>query len=377
MQQPARLTVRDRLETAAARAIAALPPVAKRRLAGKPVRRDGLELDLDAQVMIRLESLNPRPALATRTPEQARGDLRRAVRVVAGPRPALVGARDLSLAGADGPLPARLYVPDGSQDSAPGPLVVYYHGGGWVTGGLDTHDHPCCLLARASGARVLSVDYRLSPEHPFPAPVDDALAAFRDAVARAGELGADSERIAVAGDSAGGHLAAVTSQQAARDGGPVPAFQLLIYPATDCLNVAPSRLTFAEGFLLTKPNMDWYEEQFLGPDTDRSDPRASPLLADELSGVPRALVVTAGFDPLRDEGEAYARRLSEAGVPTILRRHPGFVHGFLHLLIGGAGPREAIGEMGGVLRGALARSAPQAAPRAAEAVGAVGGAGTL
>jgi acetyl esterase/lipase len=356
MQQAPTLSVADRLEVAAMRAIAALPQAAKRRLVGEPIRRDGLELDLDMQVVTRLEKLNPRPALASRTPEQAREDLRRAVRVVAGAPPALASVQDVTVAGADGPLRARLYVPPQSTpDSGPGPLIVYYHGGGWVTGDLDTHDHPCRLLARASGARVLSVDYRLSPEHPFPAPVDDALAAFRDSVARAGELGADPERVAVAGDSAGGHLAAVTCQQALRDGGPAPAFQLLIYPATDFSSVAASRLTFAEGFVLTKPNMDWYEEQFLGADTDRRDPRASPLLAEALSGLPPALVVTAGFDPLRDEGEAYARRLREAGVRTIMRRYPGFVHGFIHMLIGGAAPREAVGEMGGVLRAALAR----------------------
>jgi acetyl esterase len=200
---------------------------------------------------------------------------------------------------------------------------------------------------------VLSVEYRRAPEHRFPAPVDDALAAFRDAVARAAELGADPDRIAVAGDSAGGHLAAVTAQQSLRDGGPSPAFQLLVYPVTDCVETAASRITFAEGFILTKPNMDWYEEQFFGPDGDRRDPRGSPLLAGDLSGLAPALVVTAGFDPLRDEGEAYARRLREAGVRTLLRRHAGYVHGFINALANGPGPREAIAEMGGVLRAAL------------------------
>jgi acetyl esterase len=200
---------------------------------------------------------------------------------------------------------------------------------------------------------VLSVDYRLAPEHRFPAPVEDALAAFRDAVARAGELGADPRRVAVAGDSAGGHLASVTAQLCAADGGPAPAFQLLIYPATDCSRVSQSRRTFAEGFILTKENMDWYEEQFLGVDGDRSDPRASPLLAQELGGIAPALVVTAGFDPLRDEGEAYARRLQEAGVRALLRRHPGYVHGFIHALVAGPGPREAVAELGGALRALL------------------------
>jgi acetyl esterase len=349
------LGLADRLEMTAARAIAALPPAAKRRIAGRPIRRDGLELDLDMHVLLKLEERNPRPPLTNRTPAEAREDLRHAVRVVAGAPIALASIRETTVAGAAGPLPARLYVPDDAEGAAQGPLVVYYHGGGWVAGDIDTHDQPCRLLARTSGARVLSVGYRLSPEHRFPAPVDDALAAFRDAVARSQELGADPARIAVAGDSAGGQLAAVTAWQSVRDGGPAPAFQLLIYPVTDCAELAPSRVTFAEGFILTKPNMDWYELQFFGQDGDRRDPRASPLLADDLSGGPPALVVTAGFDPLRDEGEAYARRLREAGVNTLLRRHPGYIHGFIHALIGGAGPREALAEMGGVLRAALAR----------------------
>jgi acetyl esterase len=354
MQSAQPLTVAGRIEIAAARAIGALPPAAKRRIAGRPIRLDGLELDLDAQVLLRLYERNPRATLSTRTPAEAREELREAVHVVAGAQIALASVHETTVAGADGPLAARLYVPDAGEPARPAPLVVYYHGGGWVAGDLDTHDQPCRLLARTSGARVLSVDYRLSPEHPFPAPVEDALAAFRDASARAGEYGADPARIAVAGDSAGGHLAAVTSQQAVRDGGPVPAFQLLIYPATDCVNVAQSRLTFAEGFILTKPNMDWYELQFFGSSGDRRDPRASPLLADELAGGPPALIVTAGFDPLRDEGEGYAHRLREAGVRTLLRRHDGYMHGFMHALIGGVGPRQAIAEMGGVLRAALA-----------------------
>jgi acetyl esterase len=264
--------------------------------------------------------------------------------------------RETTIAGAAGELRARLYEPEEAQivpDGARGPLIVYFHGGGWVTGDLDTHDRPCALLAKSSGARVLSVDYRLSPEHRFPAPVEDALAAFRDAFARADELGADPARIAVAGDSAGGHLAAVTAQLCAAGGGPAPAFQLLIYPATDLANVAQSRLTFAEGFILTKENMDWYEQQFLGEGGERSDPRASPLLAWDLAGVAPAMVVTAGFDPLRDEGEAYAHKLRDAGTRTILRRHAGYVHGFIHGLALAPGPREALAEMGGVLRAAL------------------------
>jgi acetyl esterase len=354
MEAQQRVAPIERVEVAAVRAIASLPPRAKRRIAGEPIRRDGLELDLDMQVLLKLEALNPRPPLSSGTPTEARADLRHAVRVVAGKPIALADVRETTIAGGDGPLPARLFVPDEAEATTPGPLIVYYHGGGWVAGDLDTHDQPCRLLAKASGARVLSVDYRLAPEHRFPAPVADALAAFYDAVASADRLGADPARIAVAGDSAGGHLAAVTAQQAVIDGGPTPAFQLLIYPVTDLVDTAPSRLTFAEGFVLTKENMDWYEEQFLGAEVDRRDPRVSPLLGEGLGACAPALVVTAGFDPLRDEGEAYALKLSQAGVRAILRRHSGYVHGFTHALSVGAGPREAIAEMGGVLRAALA-----------------------
>jgi acetyl esterase len=344
---------RWRIETAAARTVAALPASAKRLIAGAPTRRDGVELDLDTQVLIRLRERNVRP-MAGVTPADARAELRHSIAVFEGAPAPLAEVRELSLAGAAGPLGARLYVPaEGADGAAPGPLVVYFHGGGWVTGDLDTHDHPCRLLARSAGARLLSVDYRLAPEHPFPEPVDDAVAAFRDAAARAAELGIDPGRIAVAGDSAGAHLAAVCAQQCAAQGGPAPAFQLLIYPVTDSAEEHPSRRTFAEGFILTKERMDWYEGHFLSPDQDRYDPRVSPLHAPDVSGLAPALVITAGFDPLRDEGEAYARRLREAGVRAAPRRYPGYVHGFIHGLAGGSGAREALAEMGGVLRAVL------------------------
>jgi acetyl esterase/lipase len=353
MEAPLAPTWRDRAEASLAKAIVALPPKAKRRLAGAPIRRDGLELDLDTQLLLRLLESRQPPPPAERTPEGSRADVRRSARIVAGAPEPLHDVLATTVAGADARLAARLYVPDEAAGADPGPLVVFFHGGGWVVGDLDTHDAPCRLLARTSGARVLAVDYRLSPEHPFPAPVDDGLAAFRDAVARAEELGADPARVAVAGDSAGGHLAAVTALQAAADGGPAPAFQLLVYPAVDFVSELPSRTIFAEGFYLTKADMDWYELQFLGPEGDRHNPRVSPLRADDHAGVAPALVVTAGFDPLRDEGEAYAATLRAAGVPALLRRHPGFVHGFFNVLGLGRGPVQAVAEMGGVLRVAL------------------------
>ena len=350
---PSPLGALPRAEAFGARAVAALPPRIKRLVAGKPIHRDGLELDLDTQVIVKLAERN-KSSLAGQTPTEAREEMRNAVRVVEGPRIELPDVFETTVAGAAGPLRARVYVPEEAHAQGLGALTIYYHGGGWVRGDLDTHDQPCRLLAKTSGSTVMSVDYRLAPEDPFPAAVDDALAAFKDAVARAGELGVDPARIAVAGDSAGGHLAAATAQRCATDGGPAPAFQLLIYPATDFVEKAPSRTTFAEGFILTKEEMDWYEERFLALGDDRHDPRVSPLWADDLTGVAPALVVTAGFDPLRDEGEAYARRLSEAGVRCLLRRHSGYVHGFIHFLALGPGSRQALAEMGGVLRAALA-----------------------
>ena len=362
MDVPHPLTTRQRAEFLTARAAAALPPRAKRRLAGAPIRRDGLELDLDTQLLLRLEERSGGRGLSTRSPAQARTDTAHSSRVVAGPPLPLARVQGLTVAGADGPLRARLYVPEEASGPDPAALLVFFHGGGWVVGDLDTHDAPARLLAASSGARVLAVDYRLAPEHRFPAAVDDALAAFRDAHARAGELGADPARIAVGGDSAGGHLAAVTAREAVADGGPAPAFQLLVYPVTDVVAESASRRTFAAGFFLTKESMDFYEDAFLAPGVDRADPRVSPLRAADLSGVAPALVVTAGFDPLRDEGEAYAARLRAAGVPALLRRHPGYVHGFFNVLGLGRGPREAVAEMGGVLRAALAPAPVGATP---------------
>ncbi|HEY1833086.1 MAG TPA: alpha/beta hydrolase [Solirubrobacteraceae bacterium] len=344
------MNAREQAERAVIRLTGALPRSLKRKLAGAPIRLDGLELDLDVQLLVRLSALAPAPDVSELTPALVRADLRRSASAVSAGHVGGVSMVETTIAGAEGALGARLYEPADRT----GGFVVYFHGGGWVAGDLDTHDEPCRLLARSSGARVLSVDYRLAPEHPFPAAVEDALAAFRDAAGASAErLGADPARIAVAGDSAGGHLAAVTSQLCAADGGAAPAFQLLIYPVVDLLNTAPSRETFSEGFFLTKVVMDWYERQLLSGGGERSDPRVSPLLAADLSGVAPAMVVTAGFDPLRDEGEAYAARLKAAGVRTVLHRHPGFVHGFTHMLTIGPGPREAVAEMGGVLRQAL------------------------
>jgi acetyl esterase len=242
-----------------------------------------------------------------------------------------------------------LYVP--ANAPAGGPLLVYFHGGGWVEGSAATHEPSCRLLAHLAGVRVISVDYRLAPEHPYPAAADDALAAYRDARARAGELGADPARVAVGGDSAGGNLAAVVAQDLRGDPA-APAFQLLIYPGLDMTRKRPSRLRFGEGFVLTEENMTWYEDQYVPDRSLRGEPRVSPLVAPDVAGLPPAYIATALADPLRDEGEAYAERLRAAGVPVALHRHPQ-VHGFFNLTVMRSALR-GLTLMAGALRQGLA-----------------------
>jgi acetyl esterase len=252
------------------------------------------------------------------------------------------------------PVQARFYVPGGVPAEQPAPLLVYFHGGGWVIGSLDTHDGLCRFLAAAAGTAVLSIDYRLSPEHPFPAAVEDSWAGFSWAAENAAALGVDPARIAVGGDSAGGNLAAVVSLLARGAGGTTPAMQLLIYPVTDSAGELPSRRLFAEGFMLTKEDMDLFEGHYLPPGTDAHDPRVSILEIEDLSGLPPAYVTTAGFDPLRDEGEAYALRMREAGVKVALRRHPGLIHGFANDTAVSRTARGAMLEAAGALRMGLA-----------------------
>jgi acetyl esterase len=233
------------------------------------------------------------------------------------------------------------------------PLLVYYHGGGWVIGDLETHDAPCRFIAANAGTQVLAVDYRLAPEHPFPAAVEDALAAYAWATGHPDDPPLAADRVAVGGDSAGANLAAAVCMQA-RGGGPPPAMQLLIYPVTECSRELPSRQLFREGFLLTRRDMAYFEDRYLPPGIERGDPRVSVLQADDLSGLPPAYVATAGFDPLRDEGEAYAERLREAGVQVALRRHPGLVHTFANLTAICPSARQAMLEACGALRMGLA-----------------------
>jgi len=243
--------------------------------------------------------------------------------------PEVAQVRELQANGPHGAIPLRSYRPLGAAPDALLPVLVYYHGGGWTIGDLDTHDTLCRELANGAGCAVVAVDYRMGPEHRFPAAVDDCMAATRWVRAQAAELDVDAARLAVGGDSAGGNLAAVVSI-AARDGGDPPiAFQLLIYPATDAHRSHRSHTENGQGYLLTKDTIDYFSDHYLPDRSDYDDWRASPLLREDLAKLPPALVLTAGYDPLRDEGRAYAERLTAAGNRASYVCFERQIHGFI------------------------------------------------
>jgi len=239
--------------------------------------------------------------------------------------------RTLSIPGPEGPetpLELRAYTPDSASSDDARPVLVYFHGGGWVRGDLDTHDGLCRLLAEAADCVVCSVDYRRAPEHPFPAPVHDAYAATEWVAEYASIVGGDPDRIAVGGDSAGGNLAAAVTLMARERDGPAIDHQVLLYPVTDHAFDTDSYEENASGYLLSRASMQWYWARYLDDEVDGANPYASPLRAPDLSGLPSATVVTAGYDPLRDEGAAYADRLRDAGVSVTHAEYPGMVHVF-------------------------------------------------
>jgi acetyl esterase len=261
---------------------------------------------------------------------------------------------NLSVPGPADPVRVRHYCPvDGEGE----PLLVFYHGGGQVIGDLETHDDLCRQICREGGMHVLSVAYRLAPEHKAPAGSDDAYAAFGWAVDHAAELGADPARVAVGGDSAGANLAALVSLRARDEGSRLPALQLLFYPVTNYSGETRSQTLFAEGFFLRRKDLQFCRAQFLdGAHVDAADPRVSPLLADDLSGLPPALVLTAGFDPLRDEGRQYADAMREAGVTVDHREFGPLVHGFANFFPVGGGSATAVAETISALRAHLAHA---------------------
>ena len=288
-----------------------------------------MALDPQAQEVINLVIKSGRPAYHTLSPKDAR-QLFRETRPASTPTPPEIGAvRNLVADGPGGPIPLRVYRPAGVAAGTPLPGLVFFHGGGWVIGDLDTHDVQCRQLTAEAGITVVAVDYRLAPEHKFPAAVDDAWAATRWVAAHGSELGVDAQRLAVAGDSAGGNLAAVVALLAREAGAPAIALQVLVYPVTDVSAESLSYRDFAEGYLLTRESMRWFTNHYLKSQGEVQDWRASPLRATSLAGLPPALVVTAGFDPLRDEGAAYAARLTDAGVRVDYVCYGGMIHGFM------------------------------------------------
>jgi len=323
-----------------------LPERVQRGLGGRPVVVDGQTLAPDLQLMLRLQRLVRETGAETLPIAEGRRAIVRHAALTGGQQP-IGSVRDLDVAGR----PARLYVPIGAPSV--GPLLVYLHGGGFMHGDLESHDPACRFLAERSGVRLLAVDYRLGPEHRFPAAYDDALAAYAWAVEHAPEVGGDPDRLGVGGDSAGGNLSAGVAIEAARRGWPCRV-QLLVYPATDARRRTPSAELFDDGFYLTRAYMELADASYAASDADLDDPRYSPVRADLPTGLARALVFTAGFDPLRDEGEAYARRLEEAGVSVELTRFADQIHGFVNIVGVGRSSRAANLRVATALRSVMA-----------------------
>jgi acetyl esterase len=287
------------------------------------------KLHPDAQRVCELIIASGRPPIETLTPLEARA-VYLASKPILQPDPEPVAeVIDLAAEGPGGAIPLRLYRARPAEAVGPQPVVVYFHGGGWVIGDLESHDQLCRAIANAVPCSVIAVHYRLAPEHKFPAAVEDAIAATRWIVANADRLKLDAKRLAVAGDSAGGNLSAVVSIAARDSGQAQPMFQFLIYPGTDMAMQSASIARHAEQLPLTRKGMQWFLNHYLNGPQDVNDWRASPLRASNLRNLPPALIITAGFDPLSDEGEAFARALGDCGVPVELERFEGQIHGFI------------------------------------------------
>lgn len=357
--QPAPTGWAGRLQSTAAtvglKVLPWIPTRLKRLIAGgRSVTIDGNTLDPTLQLMLAgMRTLGIDGLLVGEDLVASRTQMRETLLGFGGPQ-IHVAVSDVSVPGPAGEIAARHYRPPGNE---PSPLLVFYHGGAFAMGDLDTHDALCRLICRDAGIHVLSIDYRLAPEHPAPAGVRDALAAFRWAYEHAGDLGAIPGRVAVGGDSAGANLSAVVSQLTRDHGGPAPVLQWLLYPVTDGTGQTRSRTLFAKGFVLTKRDIEWFQAQYLsGSTVELTDPLVSPLFADDLSGLPPTLVATAGFDPLRDEGERYAAALRAAGTPVDQRSMGSLIHGFASFFPLGGGSAHATAELISALRAHLSRS---------------------
>lgn len=341
------MTISVRLEALTLKTLLGLPPRIQRTLAGRPVVLDGQTLDPETQLMLRLQRLVREPAVESLPIPEGRRALNRQSMLVGGSQP-IGRVRGDVVAG----VPVRLYEPAGATE--PGPLLVFFHGGGFIYGDLDSHDAPCRFLAERAGVRVLAVDYRLAPEAAFPAAYDDCVNAYAEILERCDEWHADPDRIAVGGDSAGACLATLVAIEAARRGWPC-ALQLLIYPITDMTGSAKSRQTFANGFYLTERFVELARDSYAPDRLLWTDPRVSPLVADLPAGLAPAHLVTAGFDPLKDEGAAYAERMLAAGAEVRHVRQPALIHGFLNMVGVGRNARAAVVEIADALRAGLAQ----------------------
>jgi len=309
---------------------------------------------LDAEVKALLDGMAAQetPKISEQTPEMARA-MYVAMAGMLDPTDLPIGkVEDSTFPGPAGDVPIRVYTPTGASGTLP--LLLFFHGGGFVIGDLDTHDALCRSFAEGAKAKVIAVHYRLAPEAPFPAAVEDCAAALDWVVANAGSLGIDAARIAVAGDSAGGNLSAVVSQIARDKGGPALKLQLLIYPATDARRGYPSYEENGVGYFLENETIDWFFSHYVPGGTEATDPRFSPLLASSHEGLAPAYIITAGYDPLRDEGKAYAEKLEAAGVPVTYVNYEGTIHGFFNMQAVSGLSREAVAAATAALAKALA-----------------------
>jgi len=307
-------------------------------------------MPLDPQAKALLDVMPPMPDFSTLDLAVVRAAIAQGPLAAGEPEP-VGGVENRAIPGPGGEIRVRVYTPRGG---APFPGLVFFHGGGFVLGDLDTHDGLCRSLTNAAGCAVVSVDYRLAPEHPYPAAPEDCYAATQWVAKNGSELGIDVTRLAVGGDSAGGNLTAVTALHARDLGGPALRFQLMIYPVTDFAYSTASYRENGEGYFLTAAMMRWFREKYLSDAKQGAEAYASPLRATDVANLPPGLCITAGYDPLRDEGEAYAARLREAGVDVRTARYAGMFHGFLSMGAQLDEGRKAIAEAGAALRAALA-----------------------
>jgi acetyl esterase len=309
------------------------------------------ELDPQVEALIKEREEQGIPPLSTLTPVEAREQRNPAFIALGGPPGHIAKVENLIIPGPAGNLPIRVYTPDGSS---PFPVLVYFHGGGWVICNLDTHDSLCRALANAASCVVASVDYRLAPEHPFPAAAEDAYAATRWIADNAPQINVNPTRIAVGGDSAGGNLAAVVSLMLRDKKGPPLRYQVLIYPVVNLSSFdTNSYREHGEGYILTRDSMEFYRGHYVKNEEDAKNAYASPLLAEDLHGLPPALVIAAEIDVLTDEAEAYAHRLKKAGVPVTYSCHKGMIHPFLSLIGVVDRAKDGIDEIARVLRTAF------------------------